>query len=226
MSSPSFTPDAYAFLAALADTNTRDWFQSNKARYEAAIHRPAQAFIEALCDLIATRHQVAARPKIFRLHRDLRFSKDKRPYNTHLHMAVMDGDTGPGWMVGLEPRDSGPHLALGYGCFSFDKPHLQLWRAALDGPQGEALSEALSQALTSSAVTLPEAELKRVPAPYSADHPRADLLRRKSFHAWLPNPDPSLIYGPDAPRSIADQLDALTPLRSWLQAAVYQGDEG
>jgi uncharacterized protein (TIGR02453 family) len=213
-----FSAEAYAFLADLADNNSRDWFAGNKARYEAAIKQPAEAFIHALGALISARHGIDTRPKIFRMHRDLRFAKDKHPYNTHLHMAVMDADTGPGWMVGLEPRDGGPHLALGYGCFGFDKQHLQRWRDAVAGEHGALLA----QALGASHVTLPDAELKRVPAPFSADHPRADLLRRKSFSVWLPHPDPELVLGDDAPKRIAAQLERLTPLRNWLQEAVYQ----
>ncbi len=218
MSPTPFTADAYAFLNDLAENNDRDWFTAHKPRYQAAIKAPSENFIDALSALISARYAVDGRAKIFRMHRDLRFAKDKRPYNTHLHMAVMDGDTGPGWMVGLEVSQGRAQLHIGYGCFGFDTSHLQHWRKAIDGPAGAELMAALE----AQPLDLPAAELKRVPAPYAGDHPRADLLRRKSFSVWVPSPDPALIYGPGAAQAIAEHLDRLRPLRDWLQIQVYQ----
>ena len=58
-------------------------------------------------------------------------------------------------------------------------------------------------------VRIAEPELKRVPAPYAADHPRAALLRRKGLTAWIDQSDPVIALGPDGPRNCVRSLTKL-----------------
>jgi len=82
------SPELFAFLRELATNNDREWFAANKARYVAEVQEPALALVEdvglRLPDV--SRHFVAdARTSggsLFRIHRDIRFSKDKSPYKT------------------------------------------------------------------------------------------------------------------------------------------------
>lgn len=171
----TLTADARRFLSALAANNTRDWFQANKARYEADLKKPAIALLDLLTDQWGREIGQPLKPKLFRANRDVRFSKDKTPYHTHLHMLWAEAD-GPGWFLGISPD----YVTAGAGIMGMDKDRLTAWRAAVDSPLGAELAE-LVDGLDAR---LDPPELKRVPAPYDKDHPQQALLRRKSFALW------------------------------------------
>lgn len=216
-----FPRDAMPFLAALRDNNDRDWFAAHKATYEEAIRQPGEALVEALAPRLSAITGQPMSGKLFRVHRDVRFSKDKRPYNTHLHIAFLPASGagpmahGSGFYLGLEPD----RLVLGAGSFEFGKM-LDAYRTeAADGQAGAALSEILS-GLSRDGYRLGDPELKRVPAPYLADHPRAELLRRKSVTAWRDVADRARIETPAMMDLAGETFARLTPLHRWLTDAV------
>ena len=79
-----FTPDFLIFFQDLAANNNRDWFHDNKKRYEKSVKEPFKKFVQVLIDAAAEYDdkigQIAPKQAIFRIHRDIRFSKDKTPY--------------------------------------------------------------------------------------------------------------------------------------------------
>jgi uncharacterized protein (TIGR02453 family) len=81
-----FTPGVFDFFAALAEHQARDWFQANKATYEAEVLGPMAALIGSLSLAFAARDIPLtgdAKRSVFRINRDVRFSNDKRPYKTN-----------------------------------------------------------------------------------------------------------------------------------------------
>ena len=210
-----FPPTAMRFLADLTANNDRDWFAAHRDAYEATIRQPGEAFVEAMAPRLSA---IAGQPmsgKIFRIHRDVRFSKDKRPYNTHLHVAFLPatgaGPTGSGFYLGLEPD----RLVLGAGCFEFGE-RLDAYRAA--AADDEVLADILA-GLAADSYRLSDPELKRVPAPYPANHPHADLLRRKSVTAWRDTDDRRLIETAAVMDLCGETFARLTPLHRWLTDA-------
>jgi len=208
-------PETQAFLADLKANNERGWFQANKARYERVMKQPGEAFAAELRPRIEA---LAGRPmgaKIFRVHRDVRFSKDKSPYNTHLHLGFQAPKV-PG-----EPRRRGgfyfgleaDRLTLGVGAFDFGPADLEKYRRALAGDSdGEELVEILSKMEAKPG----EPDLKRVPAPYPADHPRGELLRRKGLNVWQDLLDPDLIASPDLADAVMAVFEQQDPVNLWL----------
>jgi Conserved hypothetical protein (DUF2461) len=85
---PSFTKDLFSFLLDLRKNNNRGWFQANKPRYEQHVQEPALEFVSdfaPLLDEISPHFRADPRPvggSLFRIYRDVRFSKDKSPYKT------------------------------------------------------------------------------------------------------------------------------------------------
>lgn len=208
-------PDTQAFLQDLRANNERAWFQANKARYERAYKAPAEAFVAELRPRLEALAEVALGGKLFRIHRDVRFSKDKSPYNAHLHIGFQHQRAGGeprrrgGFYFGLDPDK----LTLGVGAFDFGPADLDRYRKAVadDGWGGDL--EALLAGLDAR---LYEAELKRVPAPYPADHPRADLLKHKGLSAWRDVDDPALVASPGLVDAVMTHFEALDPLNVWL----------
>ena len=206
-------PEAAAFLAALAANNSRDWFHAEKAAYERDLKGPAEAFSAVLADRLAAAHGMAHTPRIFRIARDVRFSKDKTPYNAHLHISFVPQADGapPAWLFGLEPKS----LVLGTGIFAFEGAALDKWREAVAGPDGEELAGIVAE-LEGQGVRFSEPELKRVPAPYDKDHPRGDLLRRKGLAAWLDGLPMETAYGENGPANCVREFARLEPVFAWL----------
>ena len=183
-------PDARAFTAEVRANNTREWWQANKSTYDTKLKAPALALLETLAPRIEAETGHAAKPKLFRPHRDVRFSKDKTPYQTHLHMLwSLDagGRQDPVIFFGIDPET----VTVGIGVMQFDKAVLADWRRLLD-LEGDRFDAVLSGA-EAQGWSMWEPELKRVPSPHPADHPQATHLRRKSLvlHRHIsPDSDP------------------------------------
>ena len=95
-----FTSDYLAFFKELAANNHKEWFDANRKRYETSVKEPFKAFTQHLIDELAKKEpafkELKASDCIFRINRDIRFSKDKRPYKTHLDLWFWLGEK-RGW---------------------------------------------------------------------------------------------------------------------------------
>jgi len=209
-----FPKEAVKFLSDLKANNSRDWFTANKATYESAIKGPAAEFCEAMSGKLEKSTGAPCKSKVFRIHRDLRFSKDKTPYNAHLHISFTP-ETGlaspPCWFFGLEPE----RIVVGAGTFGFDKQALEAYRERIDGPDGKKLVK-LFEKLAGQGARTGEPDLKRVPSGYAQNHPHADLLRRKGLSAWLDMEDTKTASSPDFVATCQAKFKTLRPLYDWL----------
>ena len=156
--------------------------------------------------------------KIFRVHRDVRFSKDKTPYKAHLHILFRPRDSGdgglgmPAWFFGLEPDK----LVLGAGVFGFEKAALDAYRKRIAGPEGKRLATAISK-LQRKDFRLRDPELKRVPQGYPQDHERADLLRQKGLTIWVDHGGgTAAAVAPKLIPSCAGMYRQMKPVFDWL----------
>ncbi|MEP4197287.1 MAG: DUF2461 domain-containing protein [Aliishimia sp.] len=182
--------EALAFFGELKGNNSKDWFAPHKQRYMDEIKKPAEFFGQLLSEDIARITSKPVKPKLFRIYRDVRFSKDKTPLNTHLHMmwSPVEADAlSPTWFMGLAQD----YFTLGMGVMGLQGEDLTRYRAFVD-TSGDNLSDALETVQTQTGASLsnwgPE-PLKRVPKPYDADHAHADLLKRKSLAISAPIPE-------------------------------------
>jgi uncharacterized protein (TIGR02453 family) len=175
------------FFAQLAANNTKEWFEPHKETYTTQIKKPAAFLGELLAEDLSRATGVSHKAKLFRIHRDVRFSKDKTPFNTHLHLSWSQPREGkPAWFFG----SSTTYLIFGMGITGFDSAALTRYRAFVDS-HGDDLSDAIETAQASVGAEISDwgpAPLKRVPKPYDSDHPHAELLKRKSLTVTAPFP--------------------------------------
>ena len=204
-----FTKETLKFLADLEKHNERAWFEKNKPRYEEFVKEPS---LRLIAD---TGPKLGWDGKLMRIHRDVRFSKDKSPYNTHLHLGFQHQRAGGeprrrgGFYFGLEPET----LTLGVGAFDFGPADLDRYRKAVaDDHEGGELAALLARL----DVRQYDTDLKRVPAPYPADHPRSELLRRKGLNAWRDLADPALAESPELVDTVVAHLEQLDAVNVWL----------
>jgi len=221
-----FPKESVDFLTALRANNKKEWFEAHRADYDAYFVRPALDMIETLAPVAAALdppHQAVPKvnKSLRRIHRDTRFSKDKTPYNTSIHVVFWTGDH-PNKSAGTHFVLAHDHFGYGAGHWAFEGDGLDSYRAAV---QDHVLRGELEAALESAAAIgcePAEPALKKVPRGFDADHPAADFLRRKGIVAMTrdhPGHD-DRVFGPQAPEFLADILRALAPLNGWIKRVV------
>jgi uncharacterized protein (TIGR02453 family) len=186
-----FTPALFKFMKDLAAHNDRGWFAANKERYLNDLKDPALRFIVDFGSrLVKISPHFLADPRpnggaLFRIYRDIRFSKDKRPYKDHTglhfrHAAGKNAHT-PGFYLHLQPGNS----FVGVGLWRPDTPTLKLIRDALVADAG-LWKKAVGGQKFRKAFLVSGESLKRPPKGYDPDHPLIDVLKRKDFTAFAP----------------------------------------
>ncbi|MFO1034480.1 MAG: DUF2461 domain-containing protein [Hyphomicrobiales bacterium] len=221
-----FPPETFAFLKGLAKTNSKEWFEQHRADYELYDLAPAKAFVEALgprLKKIAKDAQAEARVNgsIFRINRDVRFSKDKRPYKTTLDMWFWQGAQRSWENTGFYVRLRPDGFLAGAGLFEFTPEQLKRYRAAvLDEKAGASLVKTLSRI---EGLALNEPERKQVPRGFPSDHPRAELLKRNGLYCSHDAPLPKAIHTAAFVDLCVDIFARALSLNDWLKAHVVKG---
>ena len=169
---------ARGFFTELAANNEKAWFDARKGHYDAEIRKPAEFFAGLMAEELSRMVGDPVGAKVFRIHRDVRFSKDKTPYKTHLHISFPRGSDDPlvpGFFFALDANE----ITLHHGVFDLKGEALTRWRAFVDR-WGALLEEAIEESGARLGHYGPP-PLKRVPKPYDPDHPQGELLRRKGM---------------------------------------------
>lgn len=176
---------ANAFFTKLAANNTKAFYEEHKAFYNDDIKKPAELLADLFAEDLARLTGKPHGPKVFRIHRDVRFSADKTPYKTNLHMnwTRPSQASTPVFFFGASPT----YLMLGLGVLGLSKEGLTAYRSMVD-TDGDALTDAMERAGLRLSTWGPE-PLKRVPKPFDPDHPYGDLLKRKSFTVFADLPE-------------------------------------
>jgi len=181
-----FQPSLFRFLKQLAENNEREWFLANKARYERDVRDPLLAFISDVAPALqGISRAIVADPRpvggsMFRIHRDTRFSKDKRPYKTHAaahfrHRACRDAHA-PGFYLHLEPGN----VFAGAGIWRPDGAAAGAIRSAI--LENDELWRSITRSKSFRARFRLEGDaLKRPPRGFDPAHPLIDDLKRKDF---------------------------------------------
>jgi uncharacterized protein (TIGR02453 family) len=201
--------DAQAFYGLLTQNNKRDWWLENKATYDTQMKAPALTLLEELTPAISKIADVPVKGKLFRPHRDVRFSKDKTPYKTHIHMLWQlqtEGRQNPVYFFGIGVD----YVRAGAGIMTFDKPVLEDWRKFADMDHKRMLG--IIEGVQAKGYTLRDPALKRIPSVYGKDHPAGHLLRRKGL--MLSGPVDTTTQ--DLPAAIETNFNDLWPVNELL----------
>jgi uncharacterized protein (TIGR02453 family) len=222
-------PDALAYLRALARNNNREWFTANRLRYEQSLRQPMAALVEELdVRLASIAPEIVGDPRrsMFRIHRDVRFSRDKSPYKTNAgcwfyHQDAgrgvgQDAEGGAGYYVHLEPAG----CFVAGGIWMPAAGSLTRLRTALaDDPAGFAKIVRAPAFRRRYGRLSEEAMLKRLPRGYAPGHPAEAWLRYKSFIVSRPL-TPAMVTSPRLVSTLAADVRALRPFVRWLNGAL------
>ena len=189
------------FYEGLEVDNSRAYWQSHKKVYDEEVRGPMEALLAELCDEFGD-------AKMFRPHRDVRFSADKTPYKTHVGATLANH----GYV-----QVSAGGLAVASGTYVFATDQLARYRraVALD-PTGEALVKIVDDARAAGLTITSASALKTAPRGYPKDHPRVELLRMKGLVTWKDWPVEPWLATPAAKDKVVEVLRASVPLVQWL----------
>jgi uncharacterized protein (TIGR02453 family) len=187
---PYFSASLFQFLIDLRFDNDREWFQANKKRYEADVRDPMLRFIADVGPHLATvSKQFIADPRprggsLFRIHRDVRFAKDKSPYKTnvgaHFRHVVGRDVHAPGFYLHLEP---GQVFVAGGVWHPSGSALTKIRDAIVEHPR--AWQQATASKAFCAIARLGGDALKRPPKGYEPDHPLIEDIKRKDFIAHV-----------------------------------------
>jgi len=216
-----FDRGAMQFWHELASEMSRDWFAANKHRYQSLWVEPMLALLRAVARGLAPAYRPIAlgEPGVLRIYRDLRFSRDKRPYKTHIAGLIR--------LAGDAVAEAGIaalylHLGLdeeyvGVGCYQFDQARTARWRRAVVGAPGAALLRILASLRRKGYEAGGYEHYARVPKGFAPDHPRAELLKYKGLICRFPAIPAGLLRKPELARWLLGHARATAPLVIWLR---------
>lgn len=227
-----FTPGALSFLRGLKRNNAKPWFEAHRPAYEQEVLGPLRLLSEEL-DVRFARlaPEFVSPPKraLFRIHRDVRFSKDKSPYKSHAALWVFHRDAGRG--VGREAHGGAGfyfHLEAGAsmvaaGFWMPPRPLLTTLREEIVESQRAferiVLAPAFRKRFGGLSDDEPGIRLKRVPRGFLPDHPAAHWLRFNSFTASRALTDTEVLSAQLVDTILKDYA-ALLPLVRWLNGTL------
>src|SRR5215469_6490028 len=220
-----FPKDFFAFFKELKKNNERPWFEANKQRFKDSVQAPMSAFITAMAPRLSkiSKNFIAdPRPNggsMFRIYRDVRFSKDKRPYKEHAachfrHALGKDAHA-PGFYMHFAPDE----VFFGGGLWMPPPEALTkirediaakstAWKKATEGAAfREHFDNVRGEALT------------RPPRGFDPDHPFIEDIKKKSFYA-MHEGTLKLAGTPALVDDVAETFAALSPLMKFLCGAV------
>jgi len=209
--SKGFPAEAFDFFEGLEADNSKTYWQANKPLYDRTVKEPMEALLAELAPEFGS-------ARIFRPHRDVRFSNDKSPYKTNIG-AVAERD-GSVFYVSLWTGG----IFAGSGYYRMARDQIERFRAAAASDAGEELEGLIAEAEQAGHEIGGEA-LKSAPRGYGADHPRIRLLRHKGVtigRSW----EPAAWMGTaKCAGRVADVWWAAGPINGWLRAHVGPSTE-
>ncbi len=218
-----FGSGAGAFFDALAADNSRDFFTAHKETFETQVREPMGALVEALAFAFAA-HDIpltgTAKGSVFRLNRDVRFSKDKSPYKTHCGAVLTRDGTkkSQGLFYIHLGGTGGSFCAMGFYGPEPDDLHALRKRLVAKPEVWQKAARGLTKA---GLELMREDALVRMPKGFEqhAGSDVADLLRLRHLVVRKPIPDARL-GSPDLVRDLLDTARAGLPLLEFGWAAV------
>ena len=211
------------FLKELEQNNNRDWFNANKDKYLLA-KSEFDLFIESLISelqLIDPRVAGAtAKNTVFRIYKDIRFSKDKTPYKTQMGAYMIGGGRKaqlPGYYLHLQNGES----FIAGGMYKPGPDHLKAIRKEISNFPEDIVELVENEHFSKNYSFYESDKLKRPPQGYSAEDEQIELIKNKHFIASKRIPD-EWISAPDFQQKIIDACRGLIPLNNFLFRALIE----
>lgn len=218
-----FPEQGFRFFRELAVNNNREWFAEHKQEYIDFLQTPAVSLVVELgkrlkSEFPGIRYDLRTNGagSIMRIYRDIRFSKDKTPYKTHIGINFWEGPQkkgSPGFHFFMDTEGA----AFYGGYHVFPKEYLAAYRESVaHDASGSKLREALGKMVKHEGFEYGGEQLKRVPPGYDKESPQSDLLRYKGLWVKSPKLDPNTLSSPTLVDTCATHAHIMGPVHRWF----------
>ena len=215
------SPQIFRFFEQLAQNNNREWFEAHKPEFK-TLENSIKAFGASLKDQLNT-HDSVDRFKLFRIYRDVRFSKDKTPYKTHFGLTWhrTKPELRGGYYLHLKPND----IFLACGFWDPNPADLKRIRQELAFDGNEYRSLINDPKFKNVWGELQGNAVKTAPKGYAKDHPQIDLLRFKQ-HLFSVRYTETDIFTPGFLVRVNAALEAVRPFVDYMSAVLTTNADG
>ena len=216
-----FPKKTAAFLNKLSKNNRREWFESNRDLYNSDFLEPATQFVIEIGDKLTDLDQdIVAIPKIdksiFRLHRDVRFSKNKQPYKTNAGLYFWNGKAkkmeSSGFYFHLEPK----YFGAGVGIYIFPPHILKKYRDVVSNPAKAGELHKIVRTLKNKGYSVLGENYKKIPKGYDGDFPHSEYLLYNGIHGWYDGKSHKEIADGKVVVKVYKIFKDMQPLHKWL----------
>jgi uncharacterized protein (TIGR02453 family) len=217
-----FPDNTLTFLKKLSKNNNRKWFEENREMFNLNFLEPAVQFVAEMGEKLSTiRPSIIAIPKtdksIFRIHRDVRFSKDKQPYKTNMGLYFWEGKRKKMECSGFYFHLDNKMFGAGTGMYVFSKGMLANFRNLVANPaNGKELSLIIKTVLMNKSISLGGKKFKRIPKGFDPEYPYADFLLHDGLYFWYEGKNDNTLSNGKAVKIIFDAFKKMMPLHEWL----------
>ncbi len=218
-----FPKEGIDFLRRLKKNNNREWFEKHKPRSESEVKLPMQSLIASLqpyFEAFAPEFDVNPKKSLFRIYRDIRFSKDKTPYKTHVaaHFVLRGkpkGIEGSGYYLHIEPEG----VFLGGGIYMPDGDQLKKIRRMI-ASQPKAFFRIINdKAFLKRFKKIDGEKLQRVPQGFEPTHPMAEWLKLRQFFVGVDWKEEKCLKARFV-KDVAAVFEEAAPLVQFLNSAI------
>ncbi len=218
MSKKYFTNDYVKFFKDLKSNNNKEWFHSQKKRYAESVKIPFANFVSDLIEAVQKHEpeiQVLPKDCISRINRDIRFAKDKTPYNLNLNAFVSKGGKKDKSVPGLFVRLAHDMVGIMGGCYGPDKEKLgKIRQAIIDNPK--EFNQLISRKAFKEKFGEIEGEkMKRIPKDLREAAEKQALILNKNFY-YMASEKASLISSDKLMKTLMDHYKIMKPLNDFL----------
>jgi uncharacterized protein (TIGR02453 family) len=213
-----FSAEGIRFLASLKRNNRREWFQPRKQVFEERVKGPMLELVGLVnTEMLRFAPDYVREPEdaIYRIYRDTRFSPDKTPYKTHIAAIFPRRGLGKHGCAGLYFSVAPEGVEVAGGVYMPDREELRLIREHLAQSHEEFRAIVRSRTLRQLLGEMQGDQLSRPPKGFCADHPAADLVRRKQWLYYVTLP-PETATTPGLVTEIVKRFRAMMPFIEFL----------
>ena len=218
----SFTTEFIHFFEELSENNNRDWFQANKPQFENKVKKPFVAFVSELINRVQQDDPlVTLEPKeaIFRIYRDVRFSKNKAPYKTHMSAVISPKGRKDRTYPGIYIQMNHENLGIAGGGYQLDKEQLYRLRSLM-ASQPERFQELIDDPEFKSRFGELRGEAhKRIPKEFKEAAEMQPLILKKQMYYWA-EIDRKHITSPQLVDLIMEYYEAAKPMKEFFKEAM------
>ena len=220
-----FPREFFSFFDRLKENNSKEWFEINRRDYEICVLHPSREFVVAMGQkLRRIAPKINAIPKInqslFKINRDVRFSKDKSPYKTYVGIWLWEGTRKRMASSGFYLHVENKTVLIGVGIKMFPKPVLDRYRqAVVDKKLGTELKKTVKK-VADQGYLIDGKHYRKVPRGYAVDHPNAHFLLYNGLTARLEENVPKEFFSGDIIDYAYSHYRNMLPLHRWLKKAL------